>query len=55
MKIVVTSITTDNGANISPAIHVLNWVHVPCLSHTLQLSVDKVLKLPAVMKAKARC
>ncbi len=51
----VAAITTDNGANITLAVRNLRWFHVPCFSHTLQLGVEKVLKIPAVIKATARC
>ena len=49
----VSTITTDNGANITLAVRILDWFHVPCFSHTLQLGVEKVLKIPAVKKASA--
>ena len=51
----VAAITTDNGMNITAAVRNLGWTHLPCFSHTLQLSVEKVLKLPLVVKAIARC
>ena len=51
----VTVITTDNGKNISAAVRVLGWKHLPCFSHTLQLGVEKVLKLPQIIKAIAWC
>ena len=44
-------ITTDNGANITSAVQMLGLIHVSCFSHTLQLAVEKVLKLSAVVKA----
>ena len=33
----------------------LQWSRVPCFSHTLQLAVEVVLKLPEVSRALARC
>lgn len=42
------------GANITSAVSSLKWLQVPCFSHTLQPCVDKVLKMPAVVKAVAR-
>ncbi|XP_011410051.1 PREDICTED: zinc finger BED domain-containing protein 1-like [Amphimedon queenslandica] len=51
----VAAITTDNGRNITGAIRDLDWINIPCFSHTLQLGVQKVLKLPQVAKAVARC
>ena len=41
-----SAITTDNGRNISAAARELSWTNLPCFSHTLQLGVEKVLKLP---------
>jgi hypothetical protein len=49
------AITTDNGRNIAAATRELEWRNLPCFSHTLQLGVEKVLKLPQVAKAIARC
>ena len=37
----ITAITTDIVANITSAISTLNWMQVPCFSHTLQLGVEK--------------
>lgn len=51
----VTAITTDNGRNIAGATRELEWMNLPCFSHTLQLGVEKVLKLPQVAKAIAQC
>ena len=51
----VAAISTDNGMNITAADRNLGWTHLPCFSHILQLSVEKVLKLPRVVKAIARC
>ena len=51
----VACITTDNGRNITAAVRDLGWTHLPCFSNTLQLSVEKVLKLPEIVKAIARC
>ena len=47
--------TTDNGRNIALAMEILGWPHMPCFSHTLQLAVQDVMKLPEVSKALARC
>ena len=48
-------ITTDNRANITSVVQMLGLIHVAGFSHTLQLAVKKVLKLPAVVKAVAQC
>lgn len=47
--------TTDNGSNIALATQLLNWPHVSCLSHTLQLAVTEAMKLPDVNRALGRC
>ena len=47
--------TTDNGTNIVYASEILQWKRMPCFSHTLQLAVEVVLKLPEVSRALARC
>lgn len=47
--------TTDNGSNILKAVDVLGWQHMACFSHTLQLSVEAAMKLPAVTRAIGRC
>ena len=36
-------------------IQINDWINVPCFSHTLNLAVEKVLLLPEVSKAVARC
>ena len=51
----ISGITTDNGSNILAAMDLLQWPHVPCFSHTLQLGIEKAMKLPQVAKALARC
>ena len=51
----VFAATTDNGSNVMNAIvdH-LDLIHMPCIGHTLQLSIKKALDLPAVQKVIAR-
>ena len=34
---------------------ITGWLRMPCFSHTLQLAVEVVLKLPEVSRALARC
>lgn len=51
----VVAATTDNYANVVRAIQINDWLNVPCFSHTLNLAVEKVLLLPKVSKAVARC
>jgi len=48
-------VTTDNGSNIVAAFDITGWLRMPCFSHTLQLAVEVVLKLPEVSRALARC
>ena len=51
----MSAITTDNGRNLSAAAREHGWTNLPCFSQKLQLGVEKLLKLPQVMKAIARC
>ena len=51
----IVAATTDNGANITAAIKMLEVPHLPCFSHTLQLAVEQALKLPEVSKITGRC
>ncbi len=51
----MSAITTDNGRNICAAARHLGWTNLSCFSHTLQLGVERVLKLPQIIKAIARC
>lgn len=45
---------TDNAKNISLAIEQLDWLHVGCFAHTLQLGVQKAMELPEMAKALGR-
>ena len=51
----LSAVTTDNRSNIVSALEIAQWKRMPCFSHTLQLAVDVVLKLPEVSRALARC
>ena len=51
----LAAVTTDNGSNIVLAMKLLEWNHVRCFSHMLQLAVDKVLQQSDVAKALGRC
>ncbi|CAJ0921704.1 unnamed protein product [Ranitomeya imitator] len=46
---------SDNAANITKAIKLLNWVHHPCLAHTINLIVTDALKIvkPTLDKVKS--
>lgn len=39
----VCAAVTDNAANITAAIRILNWRHIPCFAHSLNLIVQKGL------------
>ncbi len=54
-NLVECNLSRDNGRNISAAVRDLGWPSLPCFSHTLQLGVEKVLKLPQVVKAITHC
>ena len=51
----VSAATTDDGSNMVLAMDLMEWVRIPCFSHSLQLAVEAALKLPAVSNALARC
>lgn len=38
----IISCTTDNGANILSSMRLLNWSHVPCFGHTVNIGVSKI-------------
>ncbi|KAM4028706.1 E3 SUMO-protein ligase ZBED1-like isoform 1-T1 [Anomaloglossus baeobatrachus] len=46
---------TDNAANITKAIKILNWAHYPCLAHTINLIVGDSMKVmtPTLDKVKS--
>ncbi|XP_067653283.1 E3 SUMO-protein ligase ZBED1-like [Haliotis asinina] len=47
--LVVFPVTTDNAANITKAVNLCKFnLHVPCLAHTLNLAVQKSLKVKEV-------
>ena len=39
----VSAVVTDNAANMTAALSSLEWSHLPCFAHTLQLAVNKGL------------
>ena len=51
----LTSFTTDNGINVANAIDMMGRIRVPCISHCLNLAVDKACSISDVSKALARC
>ena len=40
----IAVITTDNGMNITSTVRILDWIRVPCFSHTLQLKCEQSLE-----------
>lgn len=52
----VEGATTDNGSNVKKAVlDALNLPWVPCIGHTLQLSVTRLLKVDIVSRIVGRC
>ena len=51
----VSTVTTDNASNLVLAMDLLEWTRILCFSHTLQLAVEDVLKLPQVSRPLVRC
>ena len=51
----LTSFTTDNGSNVANAIDMMGHIRVPCISHCLNLAVEKACSISEVTKALARC
>ena len=46
---------TDNGLNISGAVAFLQWTHIPCFAHTLQLRLRLAFKEESISNLLARC
>ena len=46
--------TTDNARNIVLALDNLDWPHVGCFAHTLQLGVKKAMEVPEIARALGR-
>ena len=47
--------TVTNGTKLVAAFEITKWRQMPCFSHTLQLVVEVVFKLPEVSCALVRC
>jgi len=39
----VSAVVTDNASSMTAALDDLEWSHLPCFAHTLQLAVNKGL------------
>lgn len=50
----VVAVTTDNALNYVNAVHNLGLIDVPCLAHTLNLTVRKGLEVKGVDTALSR-
>ena len=37
-------LTTGNGSNLVRALHLLNWLHIPCFGHNLHLAITNAIK-----------
>lgn len=48
------AVTTDNASNVTLSIRLADLFNVRCLAHTINLAVQKVLKLDCVNKALSR-
>ena len=51
---ILSAAVTDNAKNISLAVKQLNWSHVSCFAHTLQLGVQKAMELPEMSRTLGR-
>ena len=47
--------TKDNGSNVVLALSVLDWLRMPCFSHSLQLAVEATKGIKAVHSSLAQC
>ena len=50
----MTGCTTDNASNIVSAMSVLEWAHIRCFGHILQLAVKETMEIPQVSRAIVR-
>ena len=50
----IIAANTDNGTNVIKAVDQLNFLHMPCVGHTMNLVVKKCFELSQVSKALAR-
>ena len=39
----VSAAVTDNASNMLVAVEILEWSHLPCFAHTLELAINKGL------------
>ena len=50
----LSSTTIDNARNITLALASMEWPHVECFAHTIQLSVKKAMEVPEVARTLGR-
>ncbi|XP_072389901.1 E3 SUMO-protein ligase ZBED1-like [Diabrotica undecimpunctata] len=50
----IQAIVTDNARNITSAIKLTGWSHLPCLAHTINLIVQDALKLIQPLQQKVK-
>ncbi|KAJ8933293.1 hypothetical protein NQ314_014121 [Rhamnusium bicolor] len=50
----VHCVITDNAFNITAAIRLTGWTHLPCLAHTINLIVQNDLKLIETIQKKGK-
>ena len=43
------ALTTDNASNMSVAVDILDYRHVGCFAHKLQLAIEDGLKVPILI------
>ena len=51
----VVAFTTDSGSNIVKALEEMNVLRLSCVGHTLNLAIQKALKVHQVVTAIGRC
>jgi len=51
----VSTVMTVNTSNMSTAVDILEWNHLPCFAHTLQLAVNKGLDANILMQLSSLC
>jgi len=51
----VTTFSTDNARNVTAAVGLLPFQHMPCMAHTLQLSVNKAIAESGLDTVLSKC
>ena len=46
----VSPVVTDNASNMLAAVNILEWNHLPCFVHTLQLAVNKGMEANSLIQ-----